>query len=1135
MINLNNQKIRDLLQSFDFKKLFIEELNWSQPNNNKELVFNIENTKFNCKMVSQLSGVTVFEVISNEVPTKKTIKQEIYKEISKYYHENLIIFINENRTQSVWYWVKREGNKKYSREHYYFTGQPGDLFLSKLSSMVIDISEFDEYGNLPITEVASKLKNALDIEKVTKKFYKEFKEQHDSFLEFIEGIEDSKEKSWYASILLNRLMFIYFLQRKGFINNGELDYLSKKLNESKNKQKDIFYSNFLKKLFFEGFAIPEEKRNPETNKLLGKIKYLNGGLFLEHHIEKNCQIAIKDEAFDNIFNLFESYSWNLNDTAGGKDNEINPDVLGYIFEKYINQKELGAYYTKPEITEYLCEKTINKLLVEKINSFASNKFDSISDVLLKLDEDNCRILFRKILPEISILDPACGSGAFLVSAMKTLINIYSAILGKIEFLSDRDLKRELEEIKKDHSSIAYFIKKQIITNNLFGVDIVEEATEIAKLRLFLALVASAEKIDDLEPLPNIDFNIMSGNSLIGLLHVSSERYDEKKKKEQLGLFVSNKTYQEIVADKNRLVETYRKTSTYSDDLSSLKEEIKQKKLDAYKDLNQILLDDFNNLGIKYEEATWDEDKGKLGKTKKRALTIEDINKINPFHWGYEFDQIINERGGFDIIIANPPWDVFKPNSKEFLQPYSNLITKKKMDKKGFDNELKKLLVNEKIKKEWLGYNSNFPHISLYFRNTKQYENQISVVNGKKQGTDINLFKLFTEQSFNLLKKTGHCGIVIPSGIYTDIGAKQLRELLFDSTEITGLFCFENRKEVFENVHRSFKFVVLTFEKGYKTKEFPASFMKQNVSDLQDFPKNSLNISIELIKKTSPDSFSITEFKNDLDIKIANKFLKFPLLGEKLKNNWNILLSSEFHMTNDSNLFYQRYEKSMLPLYEGKMMNQFTHTFSKPKYWIREDEGRKALLGKEKDINQKLEYQSYRLCYRSIASSTNERTIISTILPPNVFTGNSLNLNRNKLDNKVLLYLAGMFNSFVLDFYIRRMVSANVNMFYMYQLPVPRLNEKDKVFKMIVERAGRLICTTPEFNDLAKEIGLKVEPINSDYERIKLRAELDAIIAHLYELTEEEFIYILSTFNIVPEPIKVNTQNAYRDYNNGLIK
>ena len=110
-------------------------------------------------------------------------------------------------------------------------------------------------------------------------------------------------------------------------------------------------------------------RSAETNQLIGKIKYLNGGLFLQHKIEKkyNGKIKISDVAFENLLKLFKDYSWNLNDTPGGQDNELNPDVLGYIFEKYINQKAFGAYYTRTEITEYLCEQTVYKLILDAIN------------------------------------------------------------------------------------------------------------------------------------------------------------------------------------------------------------------------------------------------------------------------------------------------------------------------------------------------------------------------------------------------------------------------------------------------------------------------------------------------------------------------------------------------------------------------------------------------------------------------------------------------------------------------------------------------------------------------------------------------------------------------------------------------
>src|SRR3989338_4063059 len=209
-------------------------------------------------------------------------------------------------------------------------------------------------------------------------------------------------------------MFIYFLQKKGFIDNGDLEYLQNKLKSTKAKGKDRYYSDFLKPLFFEGFAKPEDERPDKATKILGKIKYLNGGLFLFHPVEgANPKISVPDKAFENLFSLFERYSWNLNDTPGGQDNEINPDVLGYIFEKYINQKAFGAYYTRPEITEYLCEHTIYKLILDKINTpgipgvLKPRSFDSIAELLLNLDASLCRELLMKILPSLSLLDPAC--------------------------------------------------------------------------------------------------------------------------------------------------------------------------------------------------------------------------------------------------------------------------------------------------------------------------------------------------------------------------------------------------------------------------------------------------------------------------------------------------------------------------------------------------------------------------------------------------------------------------------------------------------------------------------------------------------------------------------------------------------
>ena len=192
--------------------------------------------------------------------------------------------MDKEETQSLWYWIKREDKKQYVRDHLYIKGQPGDLFLNKLSGMVVYIGDFDSSGNISVLEVANRLKKSLDIEKVTKKFYNEFKDEKSNFIEYIKGIKEERDKHWYASITLNRLMFVYFLQKKGFVDKGRVNYLREKLEESKKEGKDLFYKKFLEYLFFEGFAKEKKDRSKEANAILGEIKYLNGGLFLKHRI-----------------------------------------------------------------------------------------------------------------------------------------------------------------------------------------------------------------------------------------------------------------------------------------------------------------------------------------------------------------------------------------------------------------------------------------------------------------------------------------------------------------------------------------------------------------------------------------------------------------------------------------------------------------------------------------------------------------------------------------------------------------------------------------------------------------------------------------------------------------------------------
>lgn len=1184
MAKLNLEKTRQFLQNFQFSDLFIEELNWSNPTNKAIQHDTIKDLSITRKPIAELSGAVIYEISMSDgkIPNAK-IRVEIANHIQKIKQEHLLIFVDAQRSQSVWHWIKiqdKDGaaNRKIYRSHFFMKGQTGDSFIPKLSGLFTDLSEFDSDGQISIAKVADKFKQALDIERITKKFFKEYETLFLEFVRLIKGINHEEDCHWYASVILNRLMFIYFLQKKGFIDNANYNYLSEKLNTTdKVNDEANFYGIFLQKLFFEGFAKPEDQRDAETKRIIGKIKYLNGGLFLKHKIElKYAQISIPDVAFENLFRLFDNYSWSLNDTIGENDNEINPDVLGYIFEKYINQKEFGAYYTRPEITEYLCEQTVNKLILDqlngeplpdlsafpaldkKLNSPADLRtFESLSDLYTKLDAPTIhRLIDEKngILPNLSLLDPACGSGAFLVAAMKTLINVYAAIIGRIEFINDKKLSDWLKKTRLEHPSLQYYIKKQIITNNLYGVDIMEEATEIAKLRLFLALVASAQTVDDLEPLPNIDFNIMAGNSLMGLMRVDSSRFDLSKSKEtQLGLFAENKakSYQHLINEKEAAIASYRNSHALGiTDLQNLRESIQQQRREAYNILNQLLLEEFITLKIQYEEITWDAAKNKEGKANKRPLTIKDIEALEPFHWGYEFSEIFTKKNGFDAIIANPPWEVFQTNEKEFFQKYSENIQKKKLRIEDWEEKKEDLMKDEDIQKSWLEYSSSFPHQWIYYKNSSHFKNQISEVNGKQVGNKPNLYCLFLERSKNLLRQHGYCGIVIPSGIYTDLGTKQLRQMLFDSTEITGLFCFENRKEIFENVHRSFKFIVLSFEKGGKTTSFPTAFMRHDVEDLTIFPKyGSLNVSVEMIKKLSPNSFSIIEFKNDQEVTISQKVSEFPLLSND-SSGWNLeLYGEEINMTRDSEKF--KTESDNLIVYEGGMVHHFNHQFDKPRYWINQEFINQEFIDKkykrhsETNLLTKIQsdefkkriihdYEVYRLAIRKIARNTDSRTLIASIVPKNCVLGNSLSvifpfkhsvekLNELAFNGSDLLLITSLLNSFIVDSILRTRVTANLNLFFLNQLPVPRLQANDRFYEEIVERAAQLICTTEDFKDLWEDVMPSPWTSSSGATdalvRNILRSELDAMIAIIYGITLEELTYILSTFPIVLEDQK----------------
>ena len=491
---------------------------------------------------------------------------------------------------------------------------------------------------IDLTGAVRKLRDAFDRDRVTKRFYERFKAEHAAFLGFVKGITEQADREWYASLMLNRLMFVYFIQKKNFLD-GDRDYLRNRLGaiqQRKGKDKfHTFYRFFLLTLFHEGFARQPADRqlDAELRKLLGVVPYLNGGLFDVHELETQYpDIDVPDAAFENLFAFFDQYEWHLDTRPLANDREINPDVLGYIFEKYINQKQMGAYYTKEDITDYLSKNTIIPHLFDAVAKKCPTAFQSefllwrqlrenpdrylypavrkgvideagqtiplpkaiqsgVGDVshrdgwnraasaafalptetwrehvsrrqrcldirqklvagqvvsinefiTLNLDIrqfaedaiescDGADVLreFYRAISKVKVLDPTCGSGAFLFAVLGILEPLYEACLDRMQAFVD-DLRHSAESASSKkyddfrailsdvarHPNRAYFILKSIIVHNLYGVDIMAEAVEICKLRLFLKMVAQIENVNHLEPLPDIDFNIRAGNTLVG--------------------------------------------------------------------------------------------------------------------------------------------------------------------------------------------------------------------------------------------------------------------------------------------------------------------------------------------------------------------------------------------------------------------------------------------------------------------------------------------------------------------------------------------------------------------------------------------------------------------------------------------
>ena len=525
------------------------------------------------------------------------------------------------------------------------------------ASRLIELANKKAYGSIYLTDVV----DAFSVERLNKEFFNGYKAQ---YKKFVDTLSDTKQHRDYVKKLLGRLVFLQFLQKKGWMGvpasntkweGGDKNYLSKLVDTYPNNNRLL--SDVLEPLFFKTL---NEKRNGDiADSILGdniKIPYLNGGLFDKDRIDE-LDIDFPYDYFKNLMDFFSQYNFTI-DENDPDDSEvgIDPEMLGHIFENLLeDNKDKGAFYTPKEIVQYMCRQSVIQYLKthEPSEQYAEAIEQLINDGVVNpiLQNKNIAIRFTQLLKEVKVCDPAIGSGAF---PMGILYVLYHAI-------------HHLHSHAEPHGNFdSTQTKRDIIQNNIFGVDIEQGAVDIARLRFWLALVVDATEP---QPLPNLDYKITCGNSLLSrypidapIENVFVEYNKGKKENEKMTLA----KYKELVSDytntsNHQTKELFRKT--IEDIKSAFKTELSKQFKERLAKLRGkiIMLEGPTLFGerTKAEKAELKKLKEKLNILDKEQEDIQ-TNKlyVDAFEWRFEFPQLLDENGnftGFDIVIGNPPY------------------------------------------------------------------------------------------------------------------------------------------------------------------------------------------------------------------------------------------------------------------------------------------------------------------------------------------------------------------------------------------------------------------------------------------------------------------------------------------------
>lgn len=651
----------------------------------------------------------------------------------------------------------------------------------------------------------AQLEEAFGVEKVTKEFFDRYRDLFESVVAELksshtfqnEASKNNIDTENFAKKLLGQIVFLYFLQKKGWLGvpkgkswgEGDKMFLRNIYNQAISENKN-FFNNYLEVLFYDTL---NNARNDKVDRnysdfFQSKVPFLNGGLFEPQYDWKNSLMYLDNRLFDKILGVFDTYNFTVKeDEPLEKEVAVDPEMLGKVFENLLEEnlrKGKGTYYTPREIVHYMCEESLINFLATETNLEPYDLKNKYFPAYNKLGDEKIEVrdvsVSEKIIESmkgIKVVDPACGSGAFLVGMLQQITQLRNDLETRSKMLGRRDV-----------ASTEYEIKKQTIQNCIYGVDIDPGAIEIAKLRLWLSLVVDYD-LEQIEPLPNLDYKLMQGNSLLEELvlgDTSIKLYDSESiqkvmgskrmknlfdRENQIGLFDGDSD--KVMKSLKSLQLKYFSTSD-SDSKKEIRNKIEKIEHELIETSVKSSLDELRsqkqNVRIMPGIGILPDDAKRLEKITSKEnqifAVLDELNKTGTkpfFLWHLYFADVFEEKGGFDILIGNPPY----VNSKKIEKTVRN----------------------------------------IYWKLFKK------VLSG-----DMDLYQLFFVTGINLIHENGVLSLVTSDSYLTNQSFKLLRNFILMNSKIISIHDFPHRFFPFKSVNTETSFIILIKQQNNQSKQ-----------------------------------------------------------------------------------------------------------------------------------------------------------------------------------------------------------------------------------------------------------------------------------------------------------------------------